>query len=229
MATTRVYILAKELGVKSAAIVKKCRDENLDVKNHMSTISAGLAATIREWFSEGENITTIETSDKVDLNKVRIRRKKKKVKKKTPTRKAKTRKTEKEEPETEHADAATAIADIGETEQEQGVAAISIEEQPYTEEQKGKEKQYSIEFGFRKVQLPHRCEPLYLVVVKGFGEEPLMLLTTVSMCKRRGLLWWAVEAYLTRWRIEETIRYIKQCYDPSGTVTIRFHGTAQGV
>ena len=80
MATTRVYILAKELGVKSTAIVKKCQDEGLDVKNHMATISAGLAATIREWFSEGENITTIETTKRVDLKKVRIRKKKKKQK-----------------------------------------------------------------------------------------------------------------------------------------------------
>ena len=78
MATTRVYILAKELGVKSSAVVKKCQDEGLDVKNHMSVISAGLAATVREGFSEGENVTTVETSEKVDLEKVRIRRKKKK-------------------------------------------------------------------------------------------------------------------------------------------------------
>lgn len=75
MATTRVYILAKELGVKSSAIVQKCQDEGLDVKNHMAVISAGLAATIREWFSEGENVTTIETSEKVDLEKVRVKRK----------------------------------------------------------------------------------------------------------------------------------------------------------
>ncbi|MHC4086421.1 MAG: translation initiation factor IF-2 [Planctomycetota bacterium] len=88
MAATRVYILAKELGVKSTAIVKKCQDEGLDVKNHMSTISAGLAATIREWFSEGENITTVETTEKVDLKKVRIR-KKKKLKPKPPEKKEK--------------------------------------------------------------------------------------------------------------------------------------------
>ncbi len=68
--------MAKELGVKSPAIVKKCQDEGLDVKNHMSTISAGLAATIREWFSEGEHITSIETAEKVDLKKVRIKKKK---------------------------------------------------------------------------------------------------------------------------------------------------------
>ena len=75
MATTRVYILARELGVKSSAIVKKCQDEGLDVRNHMATISAGLAATIREWFSEGENLTTVETADRVDLDEVRVRRK----------------------------------------------------------------------------------------------------------------------------------------------------------
>jgi len=74
LATTRVYILARELGVKSSAIVKKCQSEGLDVKNHMAAISAGLAATIREWFSEGENVTTIETADKVDLKKVRVKK-----------------------------------------------------------------------------------------------------------------------------------------------------------
>ncbi len=74
MAATRVYILAKELSVKSSAIVGKCQDEGLDVKNHMSAISAGLAATIREWFSEGENVTTVETASKVDLEKVRVRK-----------------------------------------------------------------------------------------------------------------------------------------------------------
>ncbi|MBN1360298.1 MAG: translation initiation factor IF-2 [Sedimentisphaerales bacterium] len=74
MAATRVYLLARELGVKSSAIVKKCQDEGLDVKNHMAAISAGLAATIKEWFSEGENVTTVETAEKVDLEEVRVRR-----------------------------------------------------------------------------------------------------------------------------------------------------------
>jgi len=74
LATTRVYILARELGVKSASIVKKCQDEGLDVRNHMATISAGLAATIREWFSEGENVTTVETAEKVDLDEVRVQK-----------------------------------------------------------------------------------------------------------------------------------------------------------
>ena len=96
MAATRVYILAKELGVKSSAIVKKCQDEGLEIKNHMSVISAGLAATIREWFSEGDNITTVETSDKVDLAKVRIK-KKKKAKKKPAAEEEKEEKAEEAE------------------------------------------------------------------------------------------------------------------------------------
>jgi len=87
MAATRVYILAKKLGVKSTAIVKKCQDEGLDVKNHMSSISAGLAATIGEWFTEGENVTTVETTDKVDLKKVRIAKKTRKRKAKKPKQK----------------------------------------------------------------------------------------------------------------------------------------------
>ncbi|MGA2172975.1 MAG: translation initiation factor IF-2 N-terminal domain-containing protein, partial [Sedimentisphaerales bacterium] len=74
MAITRVYLLARELGVNSTAILKKCQDEGLDVKNHMTTISAGLAATIREWFSEGEHSTTVETAEKVNLEKVRVKK-----------------------------------------------------------------------------------------------------------------------------------------------------------
>jgi len=117
LATTRVYILAKELGVKSAAIVKKCQDEGLDVKNHMSAISAGLAATIREWFSEGENITTVETAQKVDLAKARI---KKKPKRKAPTKTARARKAEKVKP----------AAKAAELEAEPAVEAAAEESEP---------------------------------------------------------------------------------------------------
>ena len=105
MAATRVYLLARELGVKSSSIVKKCQDEGLDVKNHMAAISAGLAATIREWFSEGEHTTTLETTEKVDLKKVRIKAKtkrktvKKKTKKSAPSKTKEVLSKEAEEPE----------------------------------------------------------------------------------------------------------------------------------
>jgi len=69
-----------------------------------------------------------------------------------------------------------------------------------------------LEYGVRPVTLPGRPEPLSLVVVRGFGEEPLMLLTNVSLKKTRRSLWWAVESYMTRWTIEETFRFIKQSY-----------------
>jgi len=76
LATTRVHLLAKELGVKSKAIIDKCQAEGLDVQNHMSTIKAGLAATVREWFSEGEHKTAVETAARVDLKKARVKKKK---------------------------------------------------------------------------------------------------------------------------------------------------------
>ena len=79
-------------------------------------------------------------------------------------------------------------------------------------EDKGEEKAYSVSYGFRKVRLPGRKERLYMVVVKGFGSEPMMLLTTEEVRKKRQRLWWFVEAYITRWRIEETIRFVKQSY-----------------
>jgi len=70
----RVHILAKELNVPSKTIIDKCRAEGIDsVKNHMSTLSAGLHATIVEWFSEGSGGSALETARKVDLEKVRIR------------------------------------------------------------------------------------------------------------------------------------------------------------
>ncbi len=80
--------------------------------------------------------------------------------------------------------------------------------------QNGKnEESLQIEYGFRKVRLPERDEPMWLLVIKGFGKTPLMVLTNEPLRKSRRCLWWFVHAYLSRWRIEETIRFIKQCYD----------------
>ena len=75
----RVHILAKELNVTSKVVLDKCRAEGLGdvVKNHMSTLSAGLDATIREWFSEGAHINAVETAARVDLKRVRTRPKRK--------------------------------------------------------------------------------------------------------------------------------------------------------
>jgi hypothetical protein len=85
---------------------------------------------------------------------------------------------------------------------------------PYREvlvrEDKHGEKRYDIAFGFCPVRLPNISRPLSLVVISGFGAEPMMLLTNVALRKNRAVLYRIVEAYHTRWRIEETIRFIKQ-------------------
>ncbi len=77
----------------------------------------------------------------------------------------------------------------------------------------GKEKVYHIEFGYRIIRFPGRDENLGFVVVRGFGQEPMMLLTTEPVRKSRKVLWRLVRAYIRRWAIEETIRYIKQSYE----------------
>ena len=76
----------------------------------------------------------------------------------------------------------------------------------------GTETTLRLEFGFRPVHLPGHNRQLYLLVVKGFGAEPLMLLTTEPLRQNRAVLWAMVEAFLTRWRIEETLRFAKQTY-----------------
>ena len=71
----RVHTLSKELGVTSKAIIAKCKSEDVEgVTNHMSTVSAGLAETIREWFSEESHGTAVEKAAPVDLKKVRVKR-----------------------------------------------------------------------------------------------------------------------------------------------------------
>jgi hypothetical protein len=64
------------------------------------------------------------------------------------------------------------------------------------------------------VKLPGKEYPLFLVVVKGFGKKPMMLLTSCPVkIKLKENIWKIVEIYLTRWKCDESFRYIKQCYN----------------
>ncbi|MCL2330140.1 MAG: translation initiation factor IF-2 [Phycisphaerae bacterium] len=82
----RIHILSKELGVTSKAIIDKCQAEEVDgITNHMSTVSAGLAETIREWFSDATVKTAVEDQAPVDLEKVRVKRTRKKAASKEAT------------------------------------------------------------------------------------------------------------------------------------------------
>ncbi|MCY2924540.1 MAG: translation initiation factor IF-2 N-terminal domain-containing protein [Planctomycetota bacterium] len=67
----RVFELARELAVTSKVMLDKCRAEGIELKNHMAALSAGLEATIREWFSEGSAATAVETSEHIDLEQAR--------------------------------------------------------------------------------------------------------------------------------------------------------------
>jgi len=79
-------------------------------------------------------------------------------------------------------------------------------------EEGGGEKTYCIQYGYRPVRMRGCDEQLYLMVVKGYGSEPIMLLTSVPVRKNRNVLWSIVNGYFTRWLIEESVRFIKQSY-----------------
>ena len=77
----------------------------------------------------------------------------------------------------------------------------------------GRECNVSISFGAMPVRLPmHPKKELHMVVVKGFGREPMMLLTSLPVDGSFTSQWRIVDAYLSRWRVEETIRFVKQAY-----------------
>ena len=77
----------------------------------------------------------------------------------------------------------------------------------------GKEKIRNIRYGAKKIRLPEWEHEFTLVVVKGFGKDPMLLLTTCEVIMELAeSVWNIVEIYLTRWKCEETYRYIKQSY-----------------
>jgi hypothetical protein len=78
----------------------------------------------------------------------------------------------------------------------------------------GKEQKTTIRYNAVPVKLPGRDCSLALVVVKGFGKQPMMLLTSCPVqFKAKENIWRIVEIYLTRWKCDESFRYIKQCYN----------------
>ncbi len=78
-------------------------------------------------------------------------------------------------------------------------------------EKDGETKKKTICVGQIRVKLSFSEEALFLVVVKGWGEKPMMLLTNVTV-KSQGVMR-ILEIYLTRWKCEESYRFIKQAYN----------------
>ncbi len=89
----------------------------------------------------------------------------------------------------------------------------------------GKECNIPISFGTLPVKLPFRPDTqLHMVVVNGFGKDPLMLLTSLPVSTTFESQWRIVEGYLSRWRIEETIRFVKQSYKFENMRVLSYQG-----
>jgi hypothetical protein len=98
---------------------------------------------------------------------------------------------------------------------------------PYREtlvrQEPGGEQIWPLRFGARAVRLPDRPKvPLYLVVVEGPWPEPLVLLTTERPGRSRRSHWRLVESYFDRWRVEESIRFVKQSYQLEDIRLLRY-------
>ncbi len=112
VAKTRVHHIAKKIGVGSKDIINKCKSEGIpDITGHMSAVSAGLEATITEWFSEDSSSSSaVETAEKVNVTKAKARAKKK-TKKKTTSKTAK--KTSKQDSKKQNQEAEEPIKPMG--------------------------------------------------------------------------------------------------------------------
>lgn len=78
-------------------------------------------------------------------------------------------------------------------------------------QREGKTQKKKLSLGYEAVELPGQSESLYLVVIKGFGEKPMMLLTNLGAHQIGADR--LLEIYLTRWKCEESYRFIKQSYN----------------
>jgi hypothetical protein len=73
-------------------------------------------------------------------------------------------------------------------------------------DREGSKEDIKVDLGTRKKVFLDGIE-LRVVVVKGFGREPMVLMTNVDKSAREIL-----EIYLTRWKCEESFRFLKQEY-----------------
>ena len=87
-------------------------------------------------------------------------------------------------------------------------------------EKEGETKKKLISLGHIGVTLPFDEQELFLVVVKGFGEKPMLLLTNVNV-RSLGVMR-ILEIYLTRWKCEESYRFIKQAYNLEDVRVLRY-------
>lgn len=76
-----------------------------------------------------------------------------------------------------------------------------------------REKALYIAYGYKQVTLPGHKNKLFLVVIHGFGEKPMMLLTNRKITPEKESVRYILSAYIKRWKIEDTFRLMKQSYN----------------
>ncbi|MGB2968139.1 MAG: hypothetical protein WBD14_12100 [Phycisphaerae bacterium] len=80
-------------------------------------------------------------------------------------------------------------------------------------ERDGRRTRLVLRLGAMEVRLPEcRYTPLHLVVIRGFGPEPILLLTNLTPGSGRNYATFVADVYLTRWKCEEAYRFVKQAY-----------------
>ena len=82
----------------------------------------------------------------------------------------------------------------------------------------------TIRIGYERVSFTfEESRDLTLVVIKGFGKEPIMLLTNLKVESPEDALT-IIEIYLTRWKCEESFRFIKQAYQLEDIRVLKYKG-----
>jgi hypothetical protein len=69
-----------------------------------------------------------------------------------------------------------------------------------------------LKVGYAPLEIPQTGQKLSLVVVEGFGKNPLLLVTNRILQSAEEAVVWA-KAYFKRWGVEEAGRLIKQAFD----------------
>jgi hypothetical protein len=116
----------------------------------------------------------------------------------------------------------TVFTDQKESALEAAVSCPMMFNETIVREEGRREKRVRLQIGCRRVRLPGHREDLMMVVVKGFGPEPMILLTNLPVRRSRKSIWHIVAAYMTRWRIEETIRFMKQSYQVEDVRVLKY-------
>jgi len=80
--------------------------------------------------------------------------------------------------------------------------------------------EYKLKVSHIKVKLPVlKDQPLYMIVIYGYGEEPMKLLTNRSIKGKDDVLH-ILKGYIMRWRIEELFRVQKEEFNLEGVQTL---------